>query len=325
MAEVDMDCKTRWVIGIDVSKHWLDVACEGITKVARVANTQAGLATFVRGLGACDVVVFERSGGYERGLEAALAEAGIAFSLVHSLRVKSFREARAIKAKTDAIDARLLQAFGRDRLEAGELRLGRLEDVTFATLMTRRSQLAAMLHAERCRLETMEVEAVRASLTRLIDYLADELAAIESALCAQEAADPLLARKQQVLTQTIGVGRQTAHALLAELPELGQLARKEITALGGLAPRVHKSGIACYRRGLAPGRTAIKVILFNPARAAMRHDPEIGAFCARLRQRGKPGKVIMVAVMRKMLVRLNARLRDALLEDQSRQGALRAA
>jgi transposase len=325
MTEVDMDCKTMRVIGVDVSKRWLDVACEGITKVARVANTPAELAGFVQKLGAGDVVVFERSGGYERSLEVALAEAGIAFSLVHSLRVKSFREARAIKAKTDAIDARLLMAFGRDRLEAGALRLGRLEDVTFATLMTRRNQLAAMLHAERCRLETMEVEVVRASLGRLIDYLADELATIESALCALEAADPLLARKQQVLIETIGVAKQTARALLAELPELGQLDRKEITALGGLAPRVHQSGTTRYRRGLAPGRTAIKVILFNPARSAMHRDPEIGAFCAELRRRGKPGKVVMVAVMRKMLVRLNARLRDALAKNQSRQGALRAA
>lgn len=323
-----MDSKSVRVIGVDVSKRWLDVAREGINKTARIANTPAAIAALVHDLdGACDVVVFERSGGYERGLEAALAESGIAFGLLHSLRVKAFRVARAIKAKTDAIDARLLMAFGRDRLEAGDLRLGRREDVTFATLMTRRNQLAAMLHAERCRLETVEVEAVRASLSRLIDCLAAELAAIETALCAQEAADPLLTRKQQVLTQTIGVAQQTARALLAELPELGQLDRKEITALGGLAPRTHQSGIVQRRRGLAPGRTAVKVILFNPARSAMRHDPEIVAFCAKLRGRGKPGKVIMVAVMRKMLVRLNARLRDTLLEDQNQsgQGALRAA
>lgn len=334
-----MDGKSMRVIGVDVSKKWLDVARESVAKTERIENTAAAIAALVAALeSGRDVVVFERSGGYERGLEAALAEAGIGFSLVHSLRVKAFRVACAIKAKTDAIDARLLAAFGRDRLEAGDLPLGRLADVTFATLMTRRNQLAAMLHAERCRLETMTIESVRASLERLCEHLAAELAAIETALCAQEAADPQLARKQQVLDQTIGVAQQTARALLAELPELGRFDRKQITALGGLAPRVHQSGNLRYRRGLAPGRTAVKVILFNPARTAMRHDPEIVAFCARLRAGGKPGKLIMVAVMRKMLVRLNARLREALAQEQNRspqalgehqhsspQGALRAA
>jgi transposase len=329
MTEIAMDDKRRRLIGVDVSKRWLDIACEGVSKTTRIANAPAAIAAWVAGLDCRrDLVVFERSGGYERGLEAALAAGGIGFSLVHSLRVKAFRVAQAIKAKTDAIDARLLMAFGRDRLAAGDLRLGRRQDVTFATLMTRRAQLSAMLHAERCRLETAaEVEAVRASLLRHIDGLTAELAAIEAALCAQEAADPQLACKQEVLIQTVGVAQQTARALLAELPELGQLDRKEITALGGLAPRVHRSGTLCYRRGLAPGRTAVKVVLFNPARAAMRHDPAIAAFGARLRQRGKPGKVIMVAVMRKMLVRLNARLREALAQPQSppSQAALRAA
>ncbi len=316
-----MDGKSRRVIGVDVSKRWLDVACEGTSKVTRIANTPAAIAELVARLDpGRDLVMIERTGGYERGLETALASAGIAFSLAHALRVKAFRVACGLKAKTDSIDARLLMRFGRDRLDAGDLRLGRVADVSFASLMTRRSQLAAMLHAERCRLETVAAAAVRASLLRLIEALAAELAAIEAELDAHEGADPLLARKLAVLTETVGVAELSARALLAEVPELGQLDRKEAAALGGLAPRVHQSGELRYRRGLAPGRTAVKAILFNPARAAMRHDPQIRAFCARLRAAGKPGKVMMVAVMRKMLVRLNARLRDALAQDQRPAG-----
>jgi transposase len=321
MMEVGMDGKR--VIGVDIGKRQLDVAREGARRVERHENTPAAIAALVKGLDpARDVMVFERCGGYERGLETALAAAGVPWAVVHSLRVRAFRTAQGLKAKTDALDAELLRAFGRARLAAGDLRLGRTEDVTLDALMARRRQLKAALQAEQCRLDTAALASVRASIARTLVHLEDELATIEVELKTHEASDPHLHFKEQVLCRRIGVAQTTARGLLAELPELGRLDRKEITALGGLAPRVHESGTAQRRRGLAPGRTAIKVILFNPARSAMRHDPDIAAFCDRLRQRGKPGKVILVAVMRKLLVRLNASLRDALAD---RQGALEAA
>ena len=157
------------VIGVDVGKRWLDVAREGVAKVERHANEAAAIAALVASLDAArDVVVFERTGGYERALEAALAAAGVPWAVVHSARVKAFRQVQGIEAKTDAIDARLLRAFGRDRLNAGALRLGGAEDVTLDALMVRRRQLKAALHAERCRLETAALEPVRASIERMI-------------------------------------------------------------------------------------------------------------------------------------------------------------
>jgi transposase len=314
MMEVGMDGKR--IIGFDIGKRWLDVAPEGAGGVERCPNEAAGIAALVaRCDPARDVVVFERCGGYERALEAALAAAGVPWAVVHSQRVQAFRTARGIKAKTDRIDARLLQAFGRDRLDAGDLRLGRAVDVTLDALMARKRQLKAARHAENCRLDTAAIAAVRASIARMIEQIEAELAAIEAELAAHVSDDETLKRKQTVLYSQIGVGELTAQALLAELPELGQLDRKEITALGGLAPRVHESGTIRKRRGVAPGRSSVKVILFNPARTAMRFDPDIGAFRERLRKRGKPGKVILVAVMRKLLVRLNATLRDAMAHD----------
>ena len=151
-----------------------------------------------------------------------------------------------------------------------------------------------------------------ASIERLAACLETELAAIEAELCAHEHAVPELQAKETELCAQTGIAITTARALLSELPELGRLGAKEITSLAGLAPRVHQSGRCERRRGLAPGRAAVKTILFNPARCAMRFDPDIKAFSERLRQRGKPGLVILVAVMRKLLVRLNARLRDLL-------------
>jgi transposase len=311
MTEAGMDGKR--VIGVDVGKRWLEVAGEGEGRVARHANDKAAIAALVAGLDAGrDVVVFERTGGYERRLEAALADAGVAWAVVHAQRVRALRQVQGIKAKTDAIDARLLRAFGRDRLDAGALRLGRREEVGLDALLTRKRQLAGLLHAERCRLETAALEAVRVSIGSTIAHLEAESATIEAALAAHEAADGELAAKEAVLCQRIGVGQATARALLAEMPELGRLDRKQVAALGGLAPRVHQSGASRRRHGLVPGRAAVRAILFNPARAAMRHDPDIAAFCQRLRARGKPGKVILTAVMHKLLVRLNAALRDAM-------------
>lgn len=307
------------VIGVDVGKRWLDVAREGVGRVERYANEAAAIAALVASVDAAhDVAVFERTGGYERALEAALSTAGVAWSVVHSQRVKAFRQVQGIKAKSDRIDARLLQAFGRDRLNAGALRFGRLEDVRLDALLARRRQLQAALHAERCRLDTVALDTVRASIQRMIHHIEAEAAAIEAELAAHEAGDAELAAKEAVLCSRIGVGQVTARALLAELPELGRLDRKEITALGGLAPRVHQSGSTEKRRGLSPGRTNVKVILFNPARTAIRHDPEIAAFCRRLRHKGKSGKLVLAAVMRKMLVRLNAALRDWLAAAASR-------
>jgi transposase len=324
MMEVGVDGKR--VIGVDIGKQWLDVAREGVAKVERHANEAAAIAGLVGTFDPDrDVVVFERCGGYERALEAALATAGVSWAVVHSARVKAFRQVQGIKAKTDAIDARLLRDFGRDRLNAGKLRLGRAEDVMLNALMARLRQLKAALHAERCRRETAAIEPVRASIERMIAQLEAELIAITAELAGHEANDLQLAFKEKVMCERKGVARTTARALLAELPEIGRLDRREIASLGGLASRVDKSGRSDRRRGLVRGRSAVKVILFNPARSAMRWDPEIRAFCARLRARGKPGKVIMVAVMRKLLVRLNAAVRDALERDDAPISAAPAA
>jgi transposase len=313
MMEVGMDDKGCRVIGVDIGKQFLDVAYEGGRSVRRYSNDAVEIARFVSGLEPeHDIVIFERSGGYERRLEAQLAAAGIRWAAVHSRRVKAFREAKGIKAKTDAIDCRLLRDFGRDRLNEGQLRFGRLEDVTLASLVARRRQLNGLLHNERCRRETAAIDLVQRSICRTIAMLEDELARIEVEIERHIAADPELFLKQETMCRRIGVAQTTARSLLAVLPQLGRATGKEIAALGGTAPRVHQSGTLKKRRGLDPGREAVKTILFYPAQTAMRYDPEMKAFAQRLRQRGKPGKVIMVAVMHKMLVKLNAAIRDEL-------------
>jgi transposase len=257
MREVGMNGKR--VIGVDIGKHWLDVAVEGSERVERYSNDAAGIAALIAKLApAQDVAVFERCGGWERNLEATLADKEVCWAVVHSQRVKAFRTAQGIKAKTDRIDARLLRDYGRDRLNAGKLRPGRREDVTLDALMARQRQLKAALHAENCRLATAALDAVRVSIARMIAHLEEALAALAAELARHEDGDTELAFKEAVLCRQLGVAEHTARGLLAELPELGRLDRKEITALGGLAPRVHESGSIRKRRGLAPGRTTIQ-------------------------------------------------------------------
>ncbi len=319
-----MDSKR--VIGIDVSKLWLDAAAEGTDRVERFSNAASQVFAFVGRLNpARDVVVFERTGGHERLLEIALAEKGVPWAVIHSQRVKAFRLALGIKAKTDAIDSRLLRGYGRNRLDAGELRFGRVADVRLHSLLLRQRQIEAMLHAERCRLATATHDAVRASIEQLIAQLEAGLPVIEAELMAHEAEDAQLRRKQEVLCEQIGVAQTTARSVLADLPELGQLKAKEVASLSTLAPCVHESGTTKRHKGLVPGRGNVKRALYFPALTAMRHDPEMAAFAKRLRARGKPNMVVVVAVMHKLLVRLNARLRDALEADQATQAAAPAA
>jgi transposase len=311
MMEARMNGKR--VIAVDVGKFSLDVAVEDCERVRHLANEGTAVERFVAGLDpARDVVVFERTGGYERLLEACLARAGVAWAVLHPLRVAAFRRARGIKAKTDAIDAKLLRAFGRDRLNGGDLRFGRAADVTLHALLARRRQLEAAAHAERCRLDVAASAAVRGSIERSIAHIEAELVAIEVEVSAHAAADHQFRRRCEVMCRQAGVAETTARTLLAELPELGRLSAKEAASLGALAPRVYESGTIKRRRGLTPGRAAVKRALFFPALVAMRHDPDLAGFAKRLKERGKPGMVIVVAVMRKLLVRLNARLRDTL-------------
>jgi len=323
MMEVGMDDKSDRLIGVDIGKRFLDVAREGVRAIRRHSHDAVEIARLVDELEPeHDIVIFERSGGYERRLEGQLAAARIRWAVVHSRRVKAFRVAKGIKAKTDAIDCRLLRDFGRDQLNEGQLRFGRLENVTLAALVARRRQLNGLVHDERCRRETAALDLVQASIARTIATLERELATIEAEIDRHVAADAELTLKQETMCRRIGVGPTTARSLLAVLPQLGCATGKEIAALGGAAPRVHQSGTVKKKRGLDPGREAVKTILFYPAQTAMRFDPEMKAFAQRLKQRGKPGKVIMVAVMHKMLIKLNAAVRDAL---NSSRGTLSAA
>lgn len=301
------------IIGIDVSKDWLDVAVAGRSATERIANVAAAIEAWLGRIGAEGIllVAFEPTGGYERILRNCLRQARIAFVRAHPNEVIAFRARKGIKAKTDPIDARLLAAFAAEELcRRGLMPLVEADDV-LRELMARRAQLQAALHAERCRIAMAMTKVVRGSCAATIAALQQILDEIAQAITAHIAARPVLATASVRLQTLKGVGPITAATLLADLPELGLLSNKEIAALVGLAPHTRQSGKRIGRAHTGHGRPLVRAALFNAARCAIRFNRPMKAFYDRLvHANRRPGKIALTAVMRKMLVILNAMTRN---------------
>ena len=299
-------------IGVDVAQDWLDIAGTQAGCVQRIDNTPAAIAAWIAGLdaGRIGLVAFEPTGGLERSLRQALAAARIPFARVHANEVVSFRASRGIKAKTDAIDARLLADFAARELSSRGIAAAVATDDELRDLVARRRQLVDALHAERCRRSRAASAAVRASIEAVVSLLARQLDGMDRAITAHIAARPAQARVAAHLRSLPGCGPVVAATLLGEVPELGRLTGKQIAALIGLAPRTRESGRQRSRATTGHGRPGVRQVLFNAARCAIRCNPVMRAFFQRLKQNGRPGKVALTAVMRKLLVTLNAIARD---------------
>lgn len=298
------------IVGIDVAKGWLDICFAGEAQVERIDNRAEAIAAWLQ-RARPNLVAYEPTGGYERTLQAMLRTQGVLFVRVHPNDVVAFRKSRAIKAKTDRIDARLIAAFAAEELTRRGLQPAIVGDEVLRELAARRRQLIDALHAERCRLSLAQTPAVRSSIERQEETLAASLEAIEAELVDRIAADREAADLSALLQSLKGVGHVTAMTMIADLPELGRLSGKEIASLVGLAPHTHRSGKTQRPERIAFGRPGVRRVLFNAARAAIRHASPMKDFYDRLvGLNRRPGKVALTAVMRKMLIILNAIARD---------------
>lgn len=300
-------------LGFDVSKDWIDVAVDAPARGERIANEAGAISDWLAAFDPARITLaaFEPTGGYERTLRACLCAAGVAFARVHPNEVVAFRARRGGKAKTDVLDARLLAAFAAQELSRRGLAPAIEADETLRELLARRRQIGAMLHAERCRIALARETRVVASLNAIVALLKESHDSIEQALKAHIAADSELAARAEMLDSVKGVGPVTIYTLLGDLPELGRLSGKEITALVGLAPRTRESGKRTWHASTGYGRPGVRAVLFNAARVAIQFNPVMRDFYQRLvNQNRRPGKVALTAVMRKMLVTLNAIARD---------------
>jgi len=298
-------------VGIDVAKAQLDVALRPTGQAWQVPQTDAGIAALVtrlQGL-APTLIVLEATGGLEVRLLAALGAAHLPVVLLNPRQVRDFARATGHLAKTDALDAQVLAHFA-EALRPTPRPLPDAAAQALGALLVRRRQLVAMLTAERTRqsLATTAPAPVRRQLRDHIRWLEKRLADVDRDLRQSLRASPLWRESDQVLQSVPGVGPVLSVTLLAELPELGQLDRKQIAALVGVAPLNRDSGALRGKRAIWGGRAAVRAALYMGALVATRHNPVIAALYQRLLAAGKPKKVALVACMHKLLLILNAML-----------------
>jgi transposase len=293
-------------VGIDVAKARLDIALRPTDEHWQVANTAAGITALLARLRplAPALIVLEASGGWELLAATALAEAGLPVAVVNPRQVRDFAKAIGQLAKTDALDAALLAHFGAV-VRPTPRPLPEAEAQALSALLARRRQVLAMLTAERQRLGTARPP-VRGRVQAHIAFLEQELADLDDELGRTIRASPIWRETEDLLRSVPGVGPVVARTLLADLPELGRLDRKQIGALVGLAPLTCDSGTLRGRRIIWGGRGRVRSALYMAALAAMRHNPVIRAFYTRLLAEGKPKMVALTACMHKLLTILNA-------------------
>jgi transposase len=301
---------TAVFVGIDVAKAYLDVAIRPTGEHERVPNDEAGIAHLVARLQAAypTLVVLEATGGLEVPLVAALAAVGLAVAVVNPRQVRDFAKAVGQLAKTDALDAHLLARFA-EVVRPDPRPLPDADAQALSALLTRRRQVVAMLVAEQQRLPTT-VPALRPRVEAHITWLRQERDELDRELRRQVRQSPAWREDDDLLQSAPGVGPVLATTLIAELPELGRLNRKQIAALVGVAPLTCESGILRGRRIIWGGRAQVRAALYMGTLVAIRHNPVIRQFYARLLAAGKSKKVALTACMHKLLLILNALLRQ---------------
>jgi transposase len=296
--------------GIDVSKGHLDAHLRPTGEAVRVGNDEAGIAALVARLAAAGVtlVVLEATGGYEAPVAAALAAAGLPVAVVNPRQVRDFARSTGRLAKTDALDAAVLAHFA-DAVRPPARPLPDADAAALAALLARRRQLIEMRTAEVNRLP-LAAPAIARGIRAHVARLDRQVRHADAELAAAVEASPVWRAKEDLLRGAPGVGPVVARTLLFELPELGALSGKRIAALAGLAPVARDSGRWSGARSIAGGRAAVRAALYQAVLSAARYNPPIRAFYRRLRAAGKAAKVAQVAAMRKLLVTLNAMVRD---------------
>jgi transposase len=297
-------------VGIDIAKHTLDLALLPDGRRLSLAYDERGLKQLLRTLpepGTCLIVV-EATGGYQRRVVAELVSAGHQVAVVNPRQVRDFARGLGILAKTDRLDALAIARFGQ-HVRPRPLAPQPQKQGELVQLVARRRQLIDLRTAEMNRRETISAKSVKQSLQLVIDTLNKEIRRIDKQLLALVKSDDTWQHKSGIVSSVPGVGPVTSASLLAELPELGELNRQEISALVGLAPYNHDSGRFQGKRSIWGGRASVRSALYMAALSASRCNPLIRKFAQRLRKAGKPFKVVITACMRKLLVILNTMVR----------------
>lgn len=298
-------------IGIDVSKNRLDVAVRPSGESFAVARNGAGIDELIGRLQAISphLVAVEATGGFESIVAAGLAGATLPVVVINPAQVRAFANALGKRAKTDPIDAMVIAHFA----EATKPQVRSLpDDMTrlLADLVARRRQIVEMIAAESQRGRRVSNPRLKKSIARLHKALEKELSELDDDISDHIKGTPAWAEKKDLLASVPGVRDVIASSLIAELPELGKLDRRQIAALVGLAPWTRQSGTWRGKSFIGGGRASVRRVLFMGAMVAARYNPPLKAFRDKLVAAGKPKLVAIIAVARKLLTILNAIIRD---------------
>ncbi len=297
-------------VGIDVSKRMLDIFDDAIGTAERIANAPQAITEQVARWRCGNVlVVFEATGVYDRELAKALHQAGVRFARINPARARDFARAHGRLAKTDEIDARMLACFARTMATAAD-QPPEPERNTLAQLAKRRDQLVQMRAQEKNRRSEAYDRTMKESIARVIDCFDEEVEAIEAAIKALIKSKPEISEQARLMQSAPGVGPVACMQLIAQMPELGQVGPKQVAALAGLAPLNVDSGTYRGKRAIGGGRKRVRDALYMAALNAVRRDGPFRSFYQKLRTAGKPAKLALIAVARKLLTTLNAMLRD---------------
>lgn len=299
-------------VGIDVSKDRLDVHVRPSGDVFAVARDGEGLEELVTRLQtlAPRLIVVEATGGFETVVASAIGAAGLPLAVVNPRQIRAFARACGQLAKTDRLDAQVIAHFA----EAVQPEARAIPDESaraLGELVTRRRQIIGMMVAERNRRRQLIQPRLLKTVDRILATLQEQLSAIEQEIDTAIRGTPAWREKEELLTSAPAIGPKIARTLIADLPELGTLTRRKIAALAGTAPFSRDSGRWRGRRAIAGGRASVRAALYMAVLVSIRRNLPLAETYHRLRAAGKPAKVAIVATMRKLLVILNAMLRDA--------------
>jgi transposase len=298
------------VVGIDVSKDRLDVHVHPAGTALGFSRDASGIEALIGELAglALQSIAVEATGGFETVVVASLAAAGLPVVVVNPAQVRAYAKAMGKRAKTDPIDAQVIALFA----AAAKPQVRPLPDAAtqaLADLVARRRQIIHMIVAEGQR-EKRASPRARKSIARMLKTLRAELSVIDAEIDESVRGSPVWCEKEDLLASIPGIGSVTVRTMLAELPELGSLDRRQIAALAGVAPFTRQSGKWRGKSFIGGGRASVRAVLFMAAMTAMRWNPTLRAFHQRLRAAGKPKMVALIAVARKLLTILNAIIRD---------------
>ena len=302
-------------IGIDIGKFNFVVSEHGLKKAQEYNNDTTGIKTFIKDFkkslieGLC---ILETTGGYERRLLLTLCEQGFKVHRADTRKIKNFIRSFGNDSKTDRLDAKALALYGYERASRLDVFTPQSkQSLTLYELVQRRKDLKKMLVSEKNRFQAPRADVIKESCRVMIESITSQIVAVTHELNLLIEQDLALKHKKDVLKTVPGIGDVTANKLLVLLPELGKLNRREIASLAGLAPKANDSGQLNGHRFIRYGREGIKPILFMAAMAARNSNSSLKAFYEHLVLSGKKKMVALTALMRKIIVIANARLRDA--------------